>query len=98
MARSDFETSDLVKLLVAHIAPPCMSCVAISTAPAVAADRYTADIELKTVVGEDEYKSDRPEVRKSVKKVFEEKYLNQAAIKSEKKASGSKYFFAKLNF
>ncbi|KAG5179607.1 ribosomal L27e protein family-domain-containing protein [Tribonema minus] len=60
--------------------------------------RYTADIELKTVVEESAFKASRPEVRKAVKKVFEERYLNQGQIKSEKKASGSKYFFAKLAF
>ena len=43
-------------------------------------------------------KASAQDVRKSVKKVFEDRYLNQAQIKSEKKATGTKYFFAKLAF
>jgi Ribosomal L27e protein family len=59
---------------------------------------YTVDIDLKTIVDEKSVKASAQDVRKAVKKVFEDRYLNQAQIKSEKKASGTKYFFAKLAF
>ncbi|CAN0376899.1 unnamed protein product, partial [Scytosiphon promiscuus] len=35
---------------------------------------------------------------KAVRKIFEERYLNQKDVKSEKKATGVKYFFEKLRF
>jgi large subunit ribosomal protein L27e len=38
------------------------------------------------------------EVKKGLKKIFEDKYLNQKAVTSEKKAAGSNYFFQKLRF
>ena len=42
--------------------------------------------------------TDRAESRKEIKKIFEDRYLNQASVKSEKKASGVQYFFKKLRF
>ena len=59
---------------------------------------YTVDFDLKKLVDEDALKVEkRPDVRKEIKKVFEERYLNQTA-KSEKKASGVQYFFKRLRF
>jgi len=60
--------------------------------------RYTADFELKKVVDDSALNAEsRTEVRKQVKKVFEEKYRSQTA-KTEKKAAGVQYFFTKLRF
>ncbi|CAM9382565.1 unnamed protein product [Discosporangium mesarthrocarpum] len=60
--------------------------------------RYQVDIELKKVVDESALKTGRAEVRKAVKKIFEDRYVNQRDTKSEKKATGVKYFFEKLRF
>jgi large subunit ribosomal protein L27e len=38
------------------------------------------------------------EVKKNLKKVFYDRYLNQKEVTSEKKAQGSSYFFQKLRF
>lgn len=59
---------------------------------------YQVDIDLKKVVDESAMKASRPEVKKAVRKIFEERYLNQKDVKSEKKATGVKYFFEKLRF
>lgn len=56
------------------------------------------DIDLKKTVDESALKASRPEVKKAVRKIFEERYLNQKDSKSEKKATGVKYFFEKLRF
>ena len=59
---------------------------------------YTVDFDLKKLVDEDALKLEkRPEVRKEIKKVFEERYLHQTG-KSEKKASGVQYLFKRLRF
>jgi large subunit ribosomal protein L27e len=62
--------------------------------------RYTVDMDLKKSVDEadllDETK--KVDVKKGLKKVFEDRYLNQKAVTSEKKAAGSSYFFQKLRF
>jgi large subunit ribosomal protein L27e len=62
--------------------------------------RYTVDMDLKKSVDEadllDETK--KVDVKKGLKKVFEDRYLNQKAVTSEKKAAGSSYFFQKLCF
>ena len=62
--------------------------------------RYVVDMDLKKAVDEadlvDEEK--KVDVKKGLKKVFEDRYLNQKAVVSEKKAAGSSYFFKKLNF
>ena len=61
--------------------------------------RYVVDMDLKkSVDAPNAMKENRSEARKEIKKVFEERYLNQAAVKSEKKASGVQYFFKKLRF
>ncbi|KAJ8559161.1 hypothetical protein ON010_g8284 [Phytophthora cinnamomi] len=62
--------------------------------------RYVADIDLKKVLDDEVLANPetRIESRKTIKKVFEERYLNQAACKSEKKAAGVSFFFKKLRF
>ncbi|RHY74090.1 hypothetical protein DYB37_004328 [Aphanomyces astaci] len=62
--------------------------------------RYVADIELKKVVDDEVLATPeaRIESRKIIKKVFEDRYLNQGATKSEKKAAGVSFFFKKLRF
>ncbi|CAB1114736.1 unnamed protein product [Ectocarpus sp. CCAP 1310/34] len=60
--------------------------------------RYQVDIDLKKVVDESAIKASPTDVRKAVRKIFEERYLNQKDVKSEKKATGVKYFFEKLRF
>jgi large subunit ribosomal protein L27e len=57
--------------------------------------RYSVDFDFKKAV--DESAASRVDTRKAIKKIFEEKYKNQTA-KSEKKAAGVQYFFAKLRF
>lgn len=56
------------------------------------------DIDLKKAVDESAIKASPADVRKAVRKIFEERYLNQKDVKSEKKATGVKYFFDKLRF
>lgn len=56
------------------------------------------DIDLKKAVDESAIKASPNDVRKAVRKIFEERYLNQKDVKSEKKATGVKYFFEKLRF
>ncbi|CAM9883000.1 unnamed protein product [Ascophyllum nodosum] len=60
--------------------------------------RYQVDIDLKKTVDEAAMKDSKADVRKAVRKIFEERYLNQKDVKSEKKATGVKYFFEKLRF
>lgn len=62
--------------------------------------RYVVDMDLKKAVDEADLVDDerKIEVRKGLKKVFEDRYLNQKAVTSEKKAAGSSYFFQKLAF
>jgi len=65
--------------------------------------RYTVDMELKKVVsgsGEELSVSEsKIEVKKTLKKIFEDRYLNQNSnVTSEKKAAGSNYFFQRLRF
>jgi len=38
------------------------------------------------------------DVKKNLKKLFQDRYLNQKEVTSEKKAQGSSYFFQKLRF
>jgi large subunit ribosomal protein L27e len=60
--------------------------------------RYSVDFDLKKSVDDAALtKEQRTETKKSLKKIFEEKYKNQAA-KNEKKAIGVNYFFTKLRF
>lgn len=62
--------------------------------------RYVVDLDLKKAVDEaDLVDAERKvDVKKNLKKLFHERYLNQKAITSEKKAQGSNYFFQKLRF
>lgn len=62
--------------------------------------RYVVDLDLKKAVDEaDLVDSERKvEVKKNLKKVFYDRYLNQKEVTSEKKALGSSYFFQKLRF
>ncbi|EJK63150.1 hypothetical protein THAOC_16211 [Thalassiosira oceanica] len=62
--------------------------------------RYQVDMDLKKAVDEaDLVDSDKKiEVKKNLKKIFEDRYLNQKQVTSEKKAAGSSYFFQKLRF
>ena len=57
-------------------------------------------MDLKKTVDESDLASDdrKIETKKALKKIFEERYLNQKAVTSEKKAVGSNYFFQKLRF
>lgn len=59
---------------------------------------YQVDIDLKKAVDESAIKASPTDVKKAVRKIFEERYLNQKDVKSEKKATGVKYFFEKLRF
>lgn len=59
---------------------------------------YQVDIDLKKVVDESAIKASPADVKKAVRKIFEDRYLNQKDVKSEKKATGVKYFFDKLRF
>ncbi len=62
--------------------------------------RYVVDIDLKTTVDEADLVDveRKVEVKKNLKKVFYERYMNQKEVTSEKKAQGSTYFFQKLRF
>ena len=62
--------------------------------------RYVVDMDLKKIVDETELAdADRKvDIKKSLKKIFEDRYLNQKSVTSEKKAAGSSYFFQKLRF
>ncbi|KAJ8602731.1 hypothetical protein CTAYLR_003795 [Chrysophaeum taylorii] len=62
--------------------------------------RYVVDLDLKKII--EEYKEgkteSKQEARKAIKKVFEERYLNQTTVKKEKKATGVSYFYKKMAF
>lgn len=62
--------------------------------------RYVVDIDLKTTVDEADLVDveRKVEVKKNLKKVFYDRYMNQKEVTSEKKAQGSNYFFQKLKF
>mmetsp|Transcript_31691 Transcript_31691/g.75230 ORF Transcript_31691/g.75230 Transcript_31691/m.75230 type:complete len:143 (+) Transcript_31691:23-451(+) len=60
--------------------------------------RYSVDMDLKKMVDENDVKEDSTQVKKDLKKVFEERYLNQKDLKNEKKAAGNSYFFSRLRF
>ena len=60
--------------------------------------RYSVDFDLKKSFDENSLVSEaRQDTRKSLKKLFEEKYKTQTA-KTDKKAAGVQYFFSKLRF
>jgi len=62
--------------------------------------RYVVDMDLKKAVDEADLVDEKKkvDVKKGLKKVFEDRYLNQKTVTSEKKAAGSSYFFKKLSF
>lgn len=62
--------------------------------------RYVVDIDLKKAVDEAELvdPEKKVEVKKGLKKIFYDRYMNQKEVTSEKKAQGSSYFFQKLRF
>ncbi len=62
--------------------------------------RYVVDLDLKKAVDEaDLVEPERKkDVKKNLKKLFVDRYLNQKEVTSEKKAQGSSYFFQKLRF
>lgn len=55
-------------------------------------------MDLKKAVDEADLVEKKVEVKKTLKKIFEDRYLNQKDVTSEKKAAGSTYFFQKLRF
>jgi large subunit ribosomal protein L27e len=62
--------------------------------------RYVVDVDLKKAVDEAELvdPDKKIEVKKGLKKIFYDRYMNQKEVTSEKKAQGSTYFFQKLRF
>jgi large subunit ribosomal protein L27e len=62
--------------------------------------RYVVDIDLKKAVDEADLvdAERRVDVKKNLKKILMDRYLNQKEVTSEKKAQGSNYFFQKLRF
>lgn len=58
---------------------------------------YSVDIDLKKAEEKD---TDRKALKKALRKVLEERYLDQsgAASKSERKSQGSAYFYKRLRF
>eukprot|EP01041_Mallomonas_annulata_P009652 gene9652-20066_t len=60
--------------------------------------RYSVDFDLKKISEDSALTTEnRVDSKKSIKKVFEERYKNQSG-KNEKKAGGVSYFFKKLRF
>jgi len=62
--------------------------------------RYVVDLDLKKAVDEADLVDPerKVDVKKSLKKLFYDRYMNQKEVTSEKKAQGSTYFFHKLRF
>lgn len=62
--------------------------------------RYVVDLDLKKAVDEADLVDPerKVDVKKNLKKLFYDRYLNQKEVTSEKKAQGSTYFFQKLRF
>jgi large subunit ribosomal protein L27e len=62
--------------------------------------RYVVDLDLKKAVDEADLVDPerKVDVKKNLKKLFYDRYLNQKEVTSEKKAQGSSYFFQKLRF
>lgn len=62
--------------------------------------RYVVDLDMKKAFDEaDLVDAERKvDVKKNLKKMFEDRYLNQKEVTSQKKAMGSAYFFEKLRF
>mmetsp|Transcript_16107 Transcript_16107/g.23894 ORF Transcript_16107/g.23894 Transcript_16107/m.23894 type:complete len:143 (-) Transcript_16107:46-474(-) len=60
--------------------------------------RYTADLDLKGIIDESKYKKNRMKVKKALQKHLTNRYRNMGEIKTEKKATGTKYFYTKLAY
>lgn len=62
--------------------------------------RYAVDLDLKGAVDEADLVDveKKVDVKKGLKKIFYDRYVNQKEVTSEKKAQGSSYFFQKLRF
>ena len=62
--------------------------------------RYVVDLDMKAAVDEAELADAerKVDVKKNLKKLFLDRYLNQKEVTSEKKSQGSSYFFQKLKF
>lgn len=62
--------------------------------------RYVVDLDVKKAVDEADLVDPerKVEVKKNLKTVFYDRYVNQKEVTSEKKAQGSSYFFQKLRF
>ena len=62
--------------------------------------RYVVDLDLKKEVDEADLVDveRKVTVKKNLKKLFYDRYMNQKEVTSEKKAQGSSYFFKKLRF
>ncbi|KAL7579136.1 hypothetical protein ACA910_019162 [Epithemia clementina (nom. ined.)] len=62
--------------------------------------RYVVDLDLKKEVDEADLVDveKKVAVKKNLKKLFYDRYMNQKEVTSEKKAQGSSYFFKKLRF
>mmetsp|Transcript_6071 Transcript_6071/g.6967 ORF Transcript_6071/g.6967 Transcript_6071/m.6967 type:complete len:146 (+) Transcript_6071:138-575(+) len=62
--------------------------------------RYVVDLDVKKVVDEADLIDPERKIdcKKELKKLFEDRYLNQKEVTSEKKAAGSSYFYQKLRF
>ena len=71
--------------------PPC---------PTHSGYSYSVDMDIKKTLADSNLTNpeSRLKARQAIKGHFEERYLNQATFKSEKKASGNNYFFKKLRF
>ncbi len=60
--------------------------------------RYSVDFDLKKTLDENSVSSEaRVETKKTLKKLFEEKYKVQT-LKTDKKGVGAQYFYSKLRF
>mmetsp|Transcript_32917 Transcript_32917/g.104230 ORF Transcript_32917/g.104230 Transcript_32917/m.104230 type:complete len:144 (-) Transcript_32917:146-577(-) len=62
--------------------------------------RYVVDINVKDIVTDAAMESEaqRADLKKAMKKRFEDRYTNLSSGKSEKKTQGAKYLFQKLRF
>eukprot|EP00523_Entomoneis_sp_CCMP467_P001465 CAMPEP_0168744728 /NCGR_PEP_ID=MMETSP0724-20121128/14244_1 /TAXON_ID=265536 /ORGANISM="Amphiprora sp., Strain CCMP467" /LENGTH=145 /DNA_ID=CAMNT_0008792403 /DNA_START=53 /DNA_END=490 /DNA_ORIENTATION=- len=62
--------------------------------------RYVVDMDLKKAVDEADLvdAEKKVDVKKQLKTIFYDRYMNQKEVTSEKKAQGSSYFYKKLQF
>ena len=73
-----------------------LSVVCISFYILVSVCRYSVDLDLKKLADSAVAKETKTETKKSIKKIFEERYKGQN--KTDKKAASVQYFFNKLRF